>query len=168
MEAARRGAGEAGGLVIGILPTSERSEAPPRSIFDRHRHGERPEQHQCPLQRSDRLRNERRVLGGRHRPEDRESGDPSGLRLTCGLIESGLAEALGRRNNFGIETILREIIRIEGYDEIRFALFGAQTKGIVFRIRGNLNRGPDVNLFGSFTNEINDGPDSVRTDAQAF
>ena len=73
-----------------------------------------------------------------------------------------------RQENFRFQAILWEILAVQRNDAVRVAVFGAYAKGVVLGVRGNLDRGANIDFFGSLTNEINYFADQVWTDAEAL
>ena len=66
-----------------------------------------------------------------------------------------------RKQHFGLETVRRKVLGIEGDKEVCLARFGAQTKCVVLGVGRNLRREAHFDLLGSFSNQVNDGPDEV-------
>ena len=58
---------------------------------------------------------------------------------------------------------MREVLHVERYDRIRFALFRTHAEGIVIRVGRNLSRLTNLNLFSPLPDQIDDFPDQGRT-----
>ena len=71
-------------------------------------------------------------------------------------------------DDIGFETLLGKIFRIEGNYEIRFAGFGAEAKRVVLGIGRNFSRGLHLHLFSPLSDQVDDFPDEIRTNAEAL
>ena len=67
-----------------------------------------------------------------------------------------------------LETISREILRVQGNDEIGLALLGAKAEWIILGIGRNLNRGMHIHLLGSLADQVDDFPDQIWADTKAL
>ena len=64
-------------------------------------------------------------------------------------------EAIGR-HHLCFETILREVLRVEGDYEICVAGFSAEAKRIVLGIGRKFARWPQLDLFGSLADQVDE------------
>src|SRR6266849_3043127 len=83
-----------------------------------------------------------------------------------GSIESHLE--FTRKKDCCFQECLRKILGIESNHKICLARFSAEAKRVILGVRGNLSRGMHLHLFGPLTDQVDDFPDEIRTNAEAL
>jgi hypothetical protein len=67
-----------------------------------------------------------------------------------------------------LETVFREILGVQGHDEIGLAVFGAEAKRVILGIGRNFRRGMHLDPFGPLADQVDDFSDQIRTNAEAL
>ena len=67
-----------------------------------------------------------------------------------------------------LETAFREVLQVQGDDEIGLALLGAKAEWIILGVGPDFTCAAHPRLFGSHSDQVDDFPDEIRTNAEAL